>query len=454
MEEKSIDSGNKFKLIVLTIIILVVAISGITYAFFSIQIIGNDEASSMRVSTTTLKLLYTDAPLIAGERIYPTWSQSKTITVENDGTETVSYNIIWKEILNELINGEMVISATCTASSGSCSDIPEAPIRPYPSTTNNVNISKNISIASGVTHTYVVTIEFKETGSNQNYNQNKQFYGIMNIEEYDPTVVALTTDQGTTGLSVGDTVTMSSRSLSGEEFYVVSTNSTETVLLAKYNLYVGDILDHNGSAYSLNKTLTSSDTGYGLQNSTAKGYISESIVQYIGVVPFSGTNYWDDSVCQHTGTSWSCTGTSGLKSEYANSGNPVGKTGTYASPYPYVYNSSMSNIAPSLNYGNGYGLAQNNGYTIAYYVEEYINRLGINGIGRLLTYEEEQSLESSNNGIVFNGTSYWLGSAPDSNGMWFVNSNGSVYHHRNFNHGGDNGVRPVIVISTSDIQSS
>ena len=110
----------------------------------------------------------------------------------------------------------------------------------------------------------------------------------------------------------------------------------------------------------------------------------------------------------------------------------------------------MSNIAPSLNYGNGYGLAQNNGYTIAYYAEEYVNRLGINGTGRLLTYEEEQSLASSNNGIVFNGTSYWLGSANLNDRVWSVNSVGVVFSYY-FSYGNSSGVRPVIVVNTSDI---
>ena len=95
----------------------------------------------------------------------------------------------------------------------------------------------------------------------------------------------------------------------------------------------------------------------------------------------------------------------------------------------------------------------NNGYTIAYYVERYVNRLGISGIGRLLTYEEAQSLASTNNSIIYNGTTYWLGSVNDNFYAFIIRSNNTISY---------DGymafyvacVRPVIVVNTSDIQSS
>ena len=460
MEQNELTKSNKIKIIVLTALVFLVAIAGISYAYFTIQITGNDTASSMRLTTANMSLVYKDIEIRSGENVIPGWSStSKTITVYNNGNVTAYYNIIWRDLLNEIINDELVISGTCTSNvqGNTCSNISETVIPTATTLSHNIAIKRGIEIEPGETHTYTVTVTFIDTGSNQNYNQNKEFYGTINIGEgFEPATISLKTDQGTIGtLDRGDVITMSATrvvqgqevTISGEDFYVVSTNATETVLLAKYNLYVGDILDYNGSANTLNKTLTSSDTGYGLQNSTAKGYISGSNVQYIGVVPFSGTNYWDDSVCQYTGTSLGCIGTSGLKSEYA-----AGGASYSGNPYPNVYRSNMSSIAPSLNYGNGYGLAQNNGYTIAYYVEEYVNRLGINGTGRLLTYEEEQSLASSNNGIVFNGTNYWLGSASHYSGVWLVSSDGRVGYGI-FVHGSAVGVRPVIVVSTSDISA-
>ena len=450
MEQNELNKSNKIKIIILTSLIFLVAISGISYAYFTIQVVGNDTASSMRLTTANLSLVYNDVQIVSGENVIPGWTQTKTLTVYNDGNQTVYYNIIWRDLLNEITNNELVISATCSSSSGSCNDISETVIPTETTEAHNISVKNNIEIPVGVTHTYTVTVTFKETGSNQNYNQNKEFYGTLNIAEGSaPATLSLQTDTGTTGLSTGDTVRATKTGIDNQDFYVVSTNASETVLLAKYNLLVGDTIHYTYDEGTEEETYAhsslSSNSSYGLQSSTAKGWVEGDDANWIGVVPFSGTNYWDDSVCQYTGTSWGCTGNSNLKSEYATNGASYS-----GNPYPYVYNSNLSSVAPSLDYTNGYGLAQNNGYTIAYYVEEYINTLGINGTGRLLTYEEEQTLASSNNSVVFNGTSYWLGSAINSSSVWSVGSDGHVYFV-DFALGYYYGVRPVIVVSTSDI---
>ena len=245
-------------------------------------------------------------------------------------------------------------------------------------------------------------------------------------------------------ITVGDEVAIDT-----EHFYVISSDSTNTVLLAKYNLLVGDVYNKNGSSWTKTKTLTTSDTGYGLQSETAKGYYS-GCTDYTGVVAFSGKGYWDNAEYKCNGTSCSATGTAGLKSEYANAANAAGAT-SYSEPYPYVYNSSMSSVAPAYTYGNPYGYAQDNGYTIAYYVEGYVNRLKSLGApnnitGRLLTYEEANSLSSTIKG----NWSYWLGSAYSPDYVRCV-SGGSLRNRFYFWNDYNLGVRPVIVVSTSEI---
>ena len=185
MEENKLNKSNKIKVIVLTALLFLIAISGITYAYFSIQIVGNEEASSIRVTTANLKLIYTYTLVMSGEKIYPGWSETKTITVENAGNQDVYYSIIWRELLNEITNNELVISASCTSSinGNTCEGISEKVIPTKTSLANNVLIKYGISIEVGETHTYQVTVIFKETGSVQNYNQNKEFYGTLNIAD-------------------------------------------------------------------------------------------------------------------------------------------------------------------------------------------------------------------------------------------------------------------------------
>ena len=433
MEENTeISKSNKIKIIVITALIFLVSIAGISYAYFTIQIVGNDTASSMRLRTANYSLIYNDVQIVSGEYAQPGWSDTKTLTVTNNGNVTAYYTIIWRDLYNEIINNELVISATCSASSGSCPAINETAVPKETTLAHNINVKKNIEIPVGVTHTYTLTALFKETGSNQNYNQNKELYGTLNIAEGSaPATLSLQTDTGTTGLSTGDVVRATKSGIDNQDFYVVSTNASETVLLAKYNLLVGDIFNVDAEYnYTLNKTMNSNNTvGYGLQSSTAKGYV-DGDSQWIGVVPFSGSSnnrgYWDPSG-------------SGINSKY----------GTYTANNIYDTNYTT---APnwSAAFANNAGNAN---YSVAYYVEEYVNRLGIDGTGRLLTYTEEQSLASSNSSIVFNGTAYWLGSVFNSDTVWSVYSDGGLTNYY-FNFDSANGVRPVIVVNTADIQSS
>ncbi len=252
-------------------------------------------------------------------------------------------------------------------------------------------------------------------------------------------------------ITVGDEVAIDS-----EHFYVISSNSTNTVLLAKYNLLVGEIYGANqyGNNWMFVDTYTSSNSGYGLQNSnTIKTYNSRN-----GIVAFSGNGYWDNSNCsidRGDANETLCSATAGLKSEYANSSNIAGST-TYVTTYPYVYKSNMSSTAPQYTtYDDPWRAAQNNGYTIIYYVEEYINTLkGLGApstiVGRLLSYEEATSLS---NDILGTNLSYWLGSAKSDREIWYVDSSSgkkffSSLCWQNYN----NGVRPVIEVPTSTFE--
>ena len=177
---------------------------------------------------------------------------------------------------------------------------------------------------------------------------------------------------------------------------------------------------------------TSSDIGYGLQSSDVRGFV-DGASTFNGTVAFSTTNYWHDVV------------TNAPKSDYP---------GAYSAPnQPTVYD--------PVNYKGAPG---DNDYSVAYYVEEYKDKLETYGLtvqsARLLTYSEatdssigcsKTSWSCPTTGFITN-TSFWLGSAGDGSYAWYVLSVGE------FSYGGliGNffGVRPVIVISKDAIQSN
>ena len=102
---------------------------------------------------------------------------------KDTGTLDTNYNIIWQSLTNEITNDEMVISATCQRLNsagtveGTCESISQAAV-------SDMTIAKKVSIESGFTHKYTFTILFKETNADQNYNQGKEFNGVLGIEEY------------------------------------------------------------------------------------------------------------------------------------------------------------------------------------------------------------------------------------------------------------------------------
>ena len=436
METNEVSKSNKIKIIVITALIFLVSIAGISYAYFTIQITGNDTASSMRLRTANMSLVYNDVQIVSGEYAEPGWTQTKTLTVTNNGNVDAYYNIIWRDLTNEIINGELVISATCSSSSGSCSNMSETAVPTSMSESHNIAVKRGISIAPGVTHTYTLTVLFKETGSNQNYNQNKYFNGTLNIAEgNEPLTMTRNGTDSTTGLPV---VRISDGEDINEDFYditnainytnLINTNgniynyaSGKSILLAKYNLYVGQTCTSSSSC----TPISTSASGYGLQSIDAKGYVDSSSPR-VGVVPFSGSStnngYWYDTT------------TSTIKTQYGTSYNA-------SNIYDTTYNTAPNySVAFNNNAGNA-------NYSIAYYVEEYVDRLGIEGTGRLLTYTEANAMTQVQR---TNGAQYWLGSGYSNIDVWNVNTSIGLYYGT-FYYTNYRGVRPVIVVSTSDI---
>ena len=174
---------DKMTLFVTGMFLLLIMTTGLSYAYFSASVKGNENAKDMVVEAGTLSLVYTDGPEIKVQNIKPGWSTTKEVLVKNNGTLEANYNIIWQSLTNEVANNEMVISATCqrlNASGtveGTCESISQAAI-------SDMTIAKKISIESGITHKYTFTILFKETNADQNYNQGKEFNGVLGIEEY------------------------------------------------------------------------------------------------------------------------------------------------------------------------------------------------------------------------------------------------------------------------------
>ena len=99
MKDKKFIYGS-----VLTVAFLLTV--GLTYAYFSQTVSGNDVAETIDVGTTKLELKYTDGNQIIAENIEPGWTTTKTITVENKGNEEAYYTLGWQKLYNEIQKDE------------------------------------------------------------------------------------------------------------------------------------------------------------------------------------------------------------------------------------------------------------------------------------------------------------------------------------------------------------
>ena len=176
--------------VLLTSVFLI--ITGITYAYFSLVVSGNDVAETINVSTTKIELIYTDGNEIKVDSIEPKWTTTKTITVENTGNEEAYYALGWQKLYNEIQKDELVIRSTCTstgATGGTCDNTDNVVVPQTSEVTAGINkvinpYKENVLILPGETHTYTVTIEFiNYEDKAQNYNQGKRFYGVLGAAE-------------------------------------------------------------------------------------------------------------------------------------------------------------------------------------------------------------------------------------------------------------------------------
>lgn len=181
---------NKQSLIVfiLGIITFLTLAIGLTYAYFSIQVTGNEEASSMIVTTATLSLEYEDHQIMELNNAYPGAIVSKEVKVKNTGTVGVSYAIGFVDMENTFEGEELFISYTCRSYSyygtenevdnGECYPLEAQWLNPAQSV-----VEEGIYIGTDETQILTIAIEFKEIATAQDYNQGKVFRGTLNIAD-------------------------------------------------------------------------------------------------------------------------------------------------------------------------------------------------------------------------------------------------------------------------------
>ena len=208
------------------------------------------------------------------------------------------------------------------------------------------------------------------------------------------------------GTKVGDEL-----KIGEEHFHVISNDGTNVTLLAKYNLEVG-----SNCIYNTGYQCTEIENPSGIQSEKALGDTKTgyNTTGNYGVVPFSSTLYW-------------------------YSGGLLEKYGSSYPAYVYDDNASIKTYVDNYKtYLEGLGAVVNSARLIKQ--EELVN-LGCS--------TDEWTCTASDYEWLYT-TTYWSGSARSNDSVWYVNSNGH-FVSRDYDISSNYGVRPVIVISSSEI---
>lgn len=165
---------------IVAIIVLIFALLGITYAYFTTKIKGNEDEKSANVSAGKLELTYGDGNKeIVVENIEPgTVLKTKSFTVKNTGTSRIdNYDVILENVVNELAYYEdLTYTLTCTSDKNdSCKGVENGIFPKY----DQLLVTNSIEV--GETQSFELTVTYNETNLDQSIDMNKVIHAKVNI---------------------------------------------------------------------------------------------------------------------------------------------------------------------------------------------------------------------------------------------------------------------------------
>ena len=302
-------------------------------------------------------------------------------------------------------------------------------------------VSEGDILSAGETRNLTITIEFIKDLTKEDLPTSTSTISLsykLNFVQTDdkatsgsqePSAQACTSFDKKDTYNVGDVIALCNTNTGkSEDFYVIKDNGSTITALAKYNLLIGDSveLDLNNGGIANSTPISTSEEGYGLQNSDAgymeldsEGRPKSNILK--GTKTFSEDGYWKDS-----------------------NGKPLSKYGTNYPVYVFDSNSllyeSVQNYKTYLKNTLGKSSA-----TVRLISTEELFDLGCKP-----TETAEYTCKSAPSWVY--STYYWTGSAWDSYTIWDVYGNeGILFRDTYADVPSMFGLRPVITISKSEL---
>ncbi len=184
------NRNNTLLLTVIGVATLLVAVIGASFAYFTANLYGQENSTTVTVGAGTLSIAYADgngyleltAEKIAPELTLASITKTFTVTGNNTTTAIMPYGIELVVQENTFTNNALTYILTSTNTDGNGMVVP--PIDEVGLATGAAVVPLGNGYFSGVVsnkvHTYVLNIYFRETGVNQDDDKNKAFGGYVN----------------------------------------------------------------------------------------------------------------------------------------------------------------------------------------------------------------------------------------------------------------------------------
>lgn len=184
------DKKQATILTIIAITTLFFAVVGATFAYFTIAVRGNEEASSIVVKTAFLgQVVFKDGVGINLLDSYPGDYREKTFTITNSESDVevvIVYNVYLDQITNEFaprgiaeFQHQIVSAQKESTSDFSVLGVLSPTTVPSPSNTSPIFTG---ALYGNDTHTYTYRIGLIESNSNQNIAQGLSFLGKIRVE--------------------------------------------------------------------------------------------------------------------------------------------------------------------------------------------------------------------------------------------------------------------------------
>ena len=163
------------------IFIILLALVGLTYAYFLTRITGNENDKSISVTTANLQLLYEDDTneVVTVEKLMPSDTvYTKSFTVKNQGNANIDYGVYLINVINTFERKDDIkYTMECTTDG----TLPCGAVASETTFPCGISELSTATIEPQKTHTYIFKFTYKDSGTDQSVDMNKKLEAKIQI---------------------------------------------------------------------------------------------------------------------------------------------------------------------------------------------------------------------------------------------------------------------------------